>query len=210
MAMLGRLRLSPRTPSSRIEVGPLVMRRVTAADAEPMRREVLASLGHLRPWMPWAAAYAGADRGRAAAAQYAALADRQWQDGTEFGYVIRSRQGRLMGAISMMARIAPGGLELGYWLGRSFTGQGAATLAAAALTEAALELRGITHVEIHHDPANRPSGAIPARLGFRRVGTRPEPQLAPGHTGTLVLWRMEPAAFRDSEAQAVLESARRH
>jgi ribosomal-protein-serine acetyltransferase len=206
--MLDRLRPAPRAPSPEIRVGSLLLRRVSAAHAEAMRREVVLSLEHLRPWMPWAAAYGGADAGREAAAQFAILAHRQWDGGTEYSYVILDADERLLGTISMMARIGPGGLELGYWLGASHTGRGAVTLAAAALTEAALGLRGVTHAEIHHDPANLRSELVPRRLGYRRVGTRPETPLAPGHTGTLVLWRMDAEEFKTSAARDLLERAR--
>jgi ribosomal-protein-serine acetyltransferase len=189
-------------------VGALVLRRVGAGDAEGLRREVVASLAHLRPWMPWAAAYAGADRGREAVTQFIARSHRQWEDGSEYGYVISSATGETLGAISLMARIPPGGLEIGYWLGSVHTGRGTATVAAAALTEAAMALRGVTHVEIHHDPANQRSGAIPRRLGYQRVGTRAEPRLAPGHTGTLVLWRMDAARFATSRARKLLQRVR--
>jgi len=91
-----------------------------------------------------------------------------------------------------MGRIGPGGLEIGYWVHAAHVRRGIATLAAGALTDAALRLGGVDHVEIHHDEANLASGAVPARLGFRDLGVfRGEPNPAPGGTGRDIRWRMD-------------------
>jgi RimJ/RimL family protein N-acetyltransferase len=95
-----------------------------------------------------------------------------------------------------MARIGPGGLEIGYWVARDRVGRGIATAAAAALTEAAFGLPGIDRTEIVHDLSNAASGQIPRKLGYARVGTAvgrfPK---APGECGTSAIWRLvRPAA----------------
>ena len=75
----------------------------------------------------------------------------------------------IVGSAGLMHRIAPGGLEIGYWVRVAHARQGIATRAVRAPTDAAFGLGWVTHVELHHDEANVASGAIPARLGFRRV-----------------------------------------
>ncbi len=71
-------------------------------------------------------------------------------------------------------------LEIGYWLDRQATGQGYATEAARALFDLARRVPGIAQVEIHCDPRNLPSAAVPRRLGFRLVddGSAAEPGAA--------------------------------
>ena len=90
-----------------------------------------------------------------------------------------------------MARIGPGGLEIGYWVAREHTGRGIATAAAAALTEAGLGLPGIERIEIVHDLSNAASGQVPRKLGYARVGTGVGrfPR-APGECGTSAIWRL--------------------
>ena len=69
-----------------------------------------------------------------------------------------------------MARIGPGGLEIGYWVRRAYTRRGIATTAAAALVDQAFRLPGIERVEIVHDELNVASGGIPASWASPRSG----------------------------------------
>jgi RimJ/RimL family protein N-acetyltransferase len=57
-------------------------------------------------------------------------------------------------------------VELGYWLDAAATRRGLAAEAIRALLAVAATLPGMTHVEIRCDAANRPSAAVPRRLGF--------------------------------------------
>jgi len=58
---------------------------------------------------------------------------------------------RVVGSCGLHRRIAPDGLELGYWIHPDFTGRGLACTIAERLTQAAFAVPEITHVEIHHD-----------------------------------------------------------
>ena len=110
-------------PDELIEHGPVTLRRYRADDAEAVFAAVTESLDHLRPWMPWAAGYT-----RESAAEYLDGSIRSWEDGTEYNYAILAG-GRLAGSVGLMARIGPGGLEIGYWVHRAYTGRGLATAA---------------------------------------------------------------------------------
>jgi RimJ/RimL family protein N-acetyltransferase len=165
------------------------LRRWRASDADLCFRLVSESLEHLRPWMPWATP--GYSRGDAV--DYLDRCEEDWAAGTAFNYLIVVGSAPV-GSAGLMARIAPGGLEIGYWVHPDFTARGIATAAAAALTEAAFELPGVDHVEIHHDELNLASGRIPAKLGFRVIESRRgrfEP--APGDSGVTQVWRITPA-----------------
>jgi hypothetical protein len=80
--------------------------------------------------------------------------------------------------------------------------------AAAALTELALSLASVDHVEIHHDEANIASSAIPSRLGFRNLGIFQGRSEAPADVGRDVRWRIDADEFATSPAKLLLESAR--
>jgi RimJ/RimL family protein N-acetyltransferase len=90
-------------------------------------------------------------------------------------------------------RVGAGGLEIGYWVHVGCTGRGVATVAAAALTRAALALDGVARVEIRCDAANLRSAAIPRRIGFRldRVEVRSPEE--PGETDHHLIWVTESA-----------------
>lgn len=160
--------------------------RLRGSHGDLMSDAVLASLDHLKPWMPWASAEAGspaAQRERCQAIQEA------WVSGSDYNYVLRTDEsGPVIGAFGLHRRIGPGGIELGYWMHVNYVGQGYATAAAQALAEAALELDDVTRVEIHTDEANVRSAAIPQRLGYRlnRVFER-EPE-APAECGRIQVW----------------------
>jgi RimJ/RimL family protein N-acetyltransferase len=190
-------------PAQRLEAGELALVRWKQADLEDLERTISANLEHLRPWMPWAS-----DLASGARAGFLREAGEGWAAGSRFEYAIRDRAGALIGSIGMIRRIGPGGLEIGYWVAAAHTRRGVATLAAAALTDAALQLADVDRVQIHHDRANTVSGKIPARLGFRRVGAFPRSQDAPGDSGIDVRWRMGRAEYPSSAARALLDAAR--
>ena len=153
-------------PDEEIEHGQVLLRRYRAG--RPGR-----GLGggdrvadHLRPWLPWAADYS-----RESAEAFLDSSDQGWDEGTVYNYAITTA-GALAGGIGLMARIGPGGLEIGYWVHRAFTRRGLATAAAAALVEQAFRLPGVNRLEIVHDELNVASGGVPRKLGFTEVGRR--------------------------------------
>ena len=94
--------------------------------------------------------------------------------------------------MSLMARIGPDALEIGYWLRSDFIARGIATTCTAALTKAALALPHIARVEIHCDEANVRSAAIPQRLGYRLDRTDQDEITAPGEIGRSMIWTFPP------------------
>ncbi|MTD53457.1 GNAT family N-acetyltransferase [Amycolatopsis pithecellobii] len=173
-------------PAPELSDGEVRLRRWRTADAAAMHRAVNESLDHLAPFMPWAVGgYSEAD-----AVLFLTAARREWRAGEAFSYAIVSAGDEIMGSCSLMTRIGEGGLEIGYWVGKPYTGRGLATRAAALLTVEAFRI-GAARVEIRHDAANERSGLIPARLGFTRVASRPA-ELPGGtaSTGTHIFWRL--------------------
>lgn len=168
-----------------LPAGPVVLRRWADGDADELCRVVCDALPHLAPWMAWAArGYSDAD-----ARDHLRRSREDWAAGVEYGYAIRLADGTLVGACSAMARIGPGGLEIGYWLHPGHTGHGFVTAAAAALTAEAFRI-GADRVEIVHDVANARSGAVPRRLGFTEVARRPpQEELSSAEAGVDVVWR---------------------
>jgi len=171
-------------PAELIERGPVTLRRHREEDVDAVFQAVTESVDHLLPWLPWAAAYR-----RQSAAEFLAKAAQDWEDGTEYNYAIISG-GTLAGGCGLMARIGPGGLEIGYWVHRAYTRRGLATEASAALVEQAFRLPGIERVEIVHDELNAASGGVPRKLGFTEVGRRALDQPALQGTGVGVVWRL--------------------
>jgi ribosomal-protein-serine acetyltransferase len=171
-------------PDEVIEHGHLTLRRYRGDDLDAVVQAVTDSRDHLRPWMPWAADYT-----RQSAAEFLAKSARDWADGKEYNYAIIAG-GALAGGCGLMARIGPGGLEIGYWVHQAYTRRGLATAASAALVEQAFRLPGVDRVEIVHDELNVASAGVPRKLGFTEVDRRPLDLRPPDGTGIGVVWRL--------------------
>ncbi len=171
-------------PDEVIANGAVILRRFQRDDLNAVFQAVTDSADHLRPWMPWAANYT-----RQSAEEFLASSIQGWNEGTVFNYAITT-DGALAGSIGLMARIGPGGLEIGYWVRQAYARRGLATAASAALVEQAFRLPGVDRVEIVHDELNAASGAIPRKLGFTEVERRPLDVPAPDGTGVGVVWRL--------------------
>jgi RimJ/RimL family protein N-acetyltransferase len=171
-------------PDEVIEYGPLTLRRCRDDDLDDLVRAVTESEDHLRGWLPWVAGHSVESE-----AAFLAQSARDWESGTAYNYVIRT-EGALAGGIGLMARIGPGGLEIGYWVHRAFTRRGLATAASAALVEQAFRLPGVDRVEIVHDELNVASGGVPRKLGFTEIERRPLDFRPPAGTGVGVVWRL--------------------
>lgn len=163
------------------------MRRWREQDAPALHQVVQESIEHLRPWMAWVSDGYPPE----AATAFIASTAGDWVKGTAFNYAIVV-SGRLAGAASLMARVGPGGLELGYWLHPDQVGRGVATRAASLLVAEAFRA-GAQRVEIVTDVANTRSAAIPKRLGFTVVDRRPPQEpVTSGEDGLDVVWRLTP------------------
>ncbi|MFB7667608.1 GNAT family N-acetyltransferase [Kitasatospora sp. NPDC056138] len=174
-------------PQQTIELDDLTLRRFDSeADLPELFRVIEESSEHLRPWMAWVDGHS-----LAKTADFLARRAERWATGEEFTYAI-VLNGAIVGACQLFRRDdAPdNGREIGYWLHPVATGRGVATRAARALVAQAFRLPGVDYVEVVHDPANRASGAVPARLGFTEHLRRPAERLAPAQTGEDRIWRL--------------------
>ena len=174
-------------PAETLTYDRVVLLRQRVGTVDELDRVITESLDHLRPWMPWAAAHT-----RETALDHLTRAEADWETGAAYNYAI-TVDGQRVGGCSLMRRIGPGGMEIGYWIHPARTGCGLVTMAAAALVAAAFELPGVTHVEVHHDEANKASGAVPQRLGFTVVSRQPDPSRsgAPAESGVTVVQRLD-------------------
>ena len=199
----------PARPPERIDLGerdlgargpePIVLRRLTVADAAALALAVGKNLEHLRPWMPWADAQSADERFQR---RRLADGDAQWKRGADFGYGLFASDGddgRILGAFGLTARRGPKTLEIGYWLCAEVTGRGLATLAVEALTEVAVAHPGVERVLVYCDEANHPSAAIPRRRGYRVDRIVAVPPEAIGETGRQLEWVVRPAEWRARE-----------
>lgn len=188
-----------RGPAYRIETERLVIRCWQPADAPLLKAAIDASLDHLSPWMPWAAA-----EQEALDARVQRL--RQWRANfdldKDYVYGIwNGAEDAVLGGTGLHTRRGPGTLEIGYWIHAGHINRGLATEAAAALTRVAFEVNGVHAVEIRNDPENVRSAAVPRKLGFVHEATlRRRLPAAGGEYRDVMIWTLLADEYPDSPA----------
>jgi len=104
----------------------------------------------------------------------------------------QDRRGRGIGA---------GAGEIGYWVHADHTGRGLGTEAAAAVTRVGFRFEKLGRIEIHCEPDNVPSAAIPSKLGFVHQVTVPGwVNTSKGTPRDTMFWVMLSAQHADSPA----------
>jgi RimJ/RimL family protein N-acetyltransferase len=194
-------------PAYRIHTKRLVLRCWDPADAPLIKAAIDASLDHLRPWMPWAA---GEPQDLQAKIGLLRHFRGQFDLGRDFVYgVFRRDEGEVLGGTGLHARAGTrasdsrDSLEIGYWIHAAHINQGLATEAAAALTRVAFQVHQVDRVEIHCDPANLRSAAVPKKLGYVHEATlRRRTQTADGEHRDAMIWTLFAQAYPGSAAAA--------
>ena len=156
-------------PAYRIETRRLVIRCYNPSDAPLLAESVTESLEHLRPWMPWVHV------------EPEPLAEKvkrlkrfrgMFDLGHDFVYgIFNPEETKLVGGTGLHTRLGASELEIGYWIHKDYINQGLVTESTSALVKVAFELLHVHRLEIHCDPRNLASAAIPRKLGFTHEGT---------------------------------------
>jgi len=178
----------PRLPAT-LPAGPLTLCRWRVADTADALTAIEASIDDLRPWMDWAADGVPSESVQREVFRHGEAA---FDDGAEFGYLLReAATEEMVGGCGLHPRVGPGGIELGYWVRSDRHSRGYATAAARALTTASFAwLPEVDRVEIHVDEGNKASARVPTKLGYRPERREQRVRVAPGQTGTCVIWVM--------------------
>ena len=189
-------------PAYRIHTRRLVIRCWNPADAPLLKTAVDQSLDHLRPWMPWA-------HGEPEDIQKRIELLREWRGkfdlGQDFVYGIFNQDETLvLGSTGLHTRAGEGAREIGYWIHKDHINQGFATETGAALTKVAFEIDYVTRVEIHCDPRNVRSAAIPRKLGFTHEAIlRQRVPFADGRLYDTMIWTLLADEYPSSPVASV-------
>lgn len=193
-------------PAYRIHTPRLILRCWHPADAPLLKAALDESLDHLRPWMPWTKEEPQKLQDKV---EWLRRARGKFDLGRDFVYGIFSRdESQVLGSTGLHTRVGEGAREIGYWIHKDHVNQGLATEAAAALTKVAFEIDEVKRVEVHCDPRNVRSAAIPRKLGFVHEATlRQRAVDADGEPRDTMIWTLladeyptSPAASAEIEA----------
>ncbi len=188
-------------PAYRVYTRRLLLRCWNPSDAPLLKAAIDASLDHLRPWMLWAK---NEPATLSAKVEQLRRCRGNFDLGQDFVYGIFSRdETRVLGGSGLHTRAGEGALEIGYWIHVDYINQGLATEVAAALTKVAFEINRVKRVEIHCDPANLRSAAVPGKLGFVQEATLRQRMLtADGQPRDAMLWTLLADEYPASVAAA--------
>jgi RimJ/RimL family protein N-acetyltransferase len=157
-------------PAYRIVTKRLVIRCYNPDDAPQLEASVTESLELLKPWMPWA--HSEPQENLQTKIERLHQFRARFDQNLDFIYgIFNPEETRLLGGTGLHTRVGDSALEIGYWIHKDFINQGLATETAAALTRAGFEINKVARMEIHCDPANLRSAAIPRKLGYTHEAT---------------------------------------
>lgn len=183
----------------RVQTDRLVLRCWSPEDAPALRRALDDCDAHLRPMIPF---MKDEPRSLQQTAQWLRGHRAAFDLGQMYRYaVFDAEEQNLIGENMLLARVGPGGLEIGYWTHKDATGKGFATEASSAMIRVAFEIEKVKRVEIMCAPENKASASIPARLGFTHEATLKKRALdSQGDTCDLMVWSLFAVDYPSSPA----------
>ena len=183
-------------PAYRIETRRLVVRCYSPSDAPLLAESVKESLEHLRPWMPWVYNEPELNEEKV---QRLKLFRGNFDLGQNFTYgIFNPEETKLIGGTGLHTRLGENELEIGYWIHKDYINQGLVTESTAALVKVAFEMIHVHRLEIHCDPENFASAAIPRKLGFTHEGTlRAKTRFLDGWSDSMI-WGLLEVEYPDS------------
>lgn len=156
--------MTPPTIPEQIETERLILRTPKLSDAEMIHALSVESFAHLHPWMEFARTMPTLDETRSFVEQ----AQGRHASGEEYVYMLmRKSDGAFLGncGIHTIDWSVPR-MEIGYWLGAQYEGQGYISETVRALVDLCLTTLGAVRLEIRCDARNQRSAAAAERAGF--------------------------------------------
>ncbi len=148
----------------KIETERLIIRCYQPEDATMLKRSIDESVEHLLPWMPWA-------KNEPEPVQLKIERLRKYRGQFDLGHdytfgIFSKNEKVLIGSTGLHTRVGKNAREIGYWINSNHLNKGYAIEAVKALTKTGFEVEKLERLEIHCDPSNTRSQAIPRKLNY--------------------------------------------
>ena len=186
-------------PTYRIESERLVIRCYNPKDALLLQKSVQESVEHIGAWLPWVKEEpeelkVKIERLRIFRANF------DLSKNYVYG-VFDPEETELIGGTGLHPRVGSNAFEIGYWVNVNHANKGYATEFSAALTKVAFEIENVNRVEIHCDPDNNRSVAIPKKLGYVYEATlRDRTETIDGEPSDSMIWSILREEYSKSPA----------
>jgi ribosomal-protein-serine acetyltransferase len=168
-----------------IASGGVFLRLLQEDDAPELQALIEANRANLSRWLPWAGGQTLEDTAGFIRATRKQLVE---SDGFQTAIACEESIAGVVGFVGVDWQ--NGSTNVGYWLGEDQRGKGIMTKAVRALAGHAFSVWNLNRVEIRVAIENRPSRAIPERLGFRQDGILRAAQLVQGRYFDLAVYSM--------------------
>lgn len=147
----------------------VVIRKYREGDAAEFQQAVLESVEYISQWLSWCTPDYSIDD----AANWVQSASRDWENGTDYRFVIEDAKTRLiLGTVGINRVVQQHKIgNLGYWVRKSALNQGICVNAARQVVTFAFKKLGFRRIEIHVQIGNHASNAVASKLGGQYEGT---------------------------------------
>lgn len=144
----------------------VVLQKYSLEDRVPLFEAIQTSIERVYPWLPWC------HPNYTIAETEAWLLTRSqcWNEGKNFGFSIRDRQGTIVGGCGIGIGSLPWSGNLGYWLRTGHTGKGYATEATKLLARFGIHQLHLKRIEIVASSKNISSQRVAERAGAYQEG----------------------------------------
>jgi len=149
-------------------------------------RAVEETRAFLEPWLPWVPFYDSPD----ASLRYTEACEADWSMGAALRFSLRLRdETDVIGVITLEScSDLHRHCDLGYWLGKAYTGRGLMTEAAGRILSFAFETINMHRIRCAAAEENAPSQRVIERLGFAREGVAREAERVKGQWMTHIVY----------------------
>jgi RimJ/RimL family protein N-acetyltransferase len=149
-----------------LESAEIVLQKYTSKDIPLLFEAVKVSIDRVYPWLPWC----HPNYTIAETEAWIKTRPQRWNEGKEFGFSIRDRQGTIVGGCGIGVRSSPWYGNLGYWLRTGYTGKGYATTAIKLLARFGVQQLQLKRIEIVASVHNTNSQRVAERAGACKEG----------------------------------------
>ena len=152
--------------SKKLESDLVILQKYTVEDVSELFEAITVSRDRVYPWLPWC----HPNYTIAETEKWLNTRPQRWQEGKEYGFSIRDREGKIVGGCGIGIGSQSWFGNLGYWLRTGFTGKGYATAATKLLAEFGIKDLQLKRIEIKVSAENFSSQKVAERAGAYKEG----------------------------------------